>query len=215
MNPTLAIFGGTFDPVHFGHLRAAQEAAIQFNLDQVVFMPSAVPPHRKEVKANTGHRLKMAELAIAGNPLFTLSDLETRRSGSSYSVHTLRRLRKDNPRHRLVFLLGTDAFFQIHTWYQAEQLFNLADFIVMDRPGTPRYDILTYLQDYFNHDFIGFGERGAELPGCSRINYLTTTLLDISSSDIKRKVANNISITYLLPPQVEEYIFEQGLYKQR
>lgn len=213
--PTLAIFGGTFDPIHFGHLRAAQEAACQFGLNQVVFMPSAQPPHRKEVKANTSHRLLMAQMAIAQNPLFTVSDLEARRSGSSYSVHTLQQLRADHPQHRLVFLLGTDAFFQIHTWYQAAELFNLADFIVMDRPGTPRYDILTYLQDYFNPDFVALGERGAELPGLSQVKHLTTTLLDISSSDIKRKVGQDIPITYLLPSQVEAYIFEHGLYKQR
>ena len=213
--PTLAIFGGTFDPIHYGHLRAAQEAADQFALDQVFFMPCARPPHSKEVKATTDQRLAMVQLAIAGNPRFSLSDIEARQPNSSYSVNTLKELKKIHPQHNLLFLLGTDAFFQIHTWYCPEELFRLADFVVMDRPGTPRYDILTYLQDYINPNFVPLGERGAELPEGNLVQYLTTTLLDISSSEIKRKVIQRKSLTYLVPPAVEDYIIANQLYKQR
>lgn len=213
--PVLAIFGGTFDPVHYGHLRAAQEAVDQFDLERVVFMPGGQPPHSKEVKASAAQRLAMLQMAIEGNPRFDLSDLETRRKGCSYSVHTLSELKRNHPEHDLLFLLGTDAFFQIHTWYKPEELFKLADFVVMDRPGTPRYDILTYLQDYINPDFAALGERGAELPGLSKVRYLTTTLLDISSSDIKRKVSRQKSISYLLPAKVEKFIIDHKLYQQR
>lgn len=213
--PHLAIFGGTFDPIHFGHLRAAQEAADKYKLDRVVFMPGGQPPHSKDVKASAEQRLTMARMAIEGNSRFEVSDLETRRAGRSYSVFTLQELKKANPDHRLLFLLGTDAFFQIHTWYHPEELFDLADFVVMDRPGTPRYDILTYMQDYFNPKFVALGERGAELPGKSRVCDLTTTLLDISSSEIKRKVSRGHSLTYLLPANVEKYIIDNQLYQQR
>lgn len=213
--PVMAIFGGTFDPIHYGHLRAAQETADKFSLEKVVFMPGGSPPHSKDVKATTEQRLAMVQLAITGNPRFVLSDLETKRSGASYLVHTLQELTRQNPNHRLMFLLGTDAFFQIHTWFQPGELFRLADFVVMDRPGTPRYDILTYLQDYISQDFVPLGERGAELPNLSRVYYLTTTLLDISSSYIKRKVITGESLTYLMPPAVEEYIITNKLYTHR
>ena len=211
----LAIFGGTFDPIHFGHLRAALEAAEILNLDQVMFMPNSQPAQSKEVQASTGQRLEMVSLAIDGNPKFLLSDLEAKRPGSSYAVETLQELKQEYPQHRLLFLLGADAFFQIHTWYQAGVLFKLADFAVMDRPGTPRYNILTYLQDYVIPDFVAYGERGAELPGYSRVSYLTTTLLDIASSEIKRKARLGNAISYLVPAKVEEYIKTNNLYKQR
>jgi nicotinate-nucleotide adenylyltransferase len=213
MNSVLAIFGGTFDPIHLGHLRAAQEAAEILHLSQVLFMPSSHPPHSKVVQASADHRLAMVRLAIAGNPLFDVSALEIKRAGSSYAVETLRQIKAAFPDHQLLFLLGTDAFFLIHTWYQARELFQLADFAVMDRPGTPRYSILTYLQDYVQPDFVAYGERGAELPGYSRVSYLTTTLLDISSSEIKRKARLDSSIRYLVPPPVLDYIDRHKLYR--
>jgi nicotinate-nucleotide adenylyltransferase len=213
MSSVVAIFGGTFDPIHLGHLRAAQEAAEILHLYQVMFMPSSQPPHSKVVQANAAHRLAMVRLAIAGNPLFDVCDLEIRRSGSSYAADTLRQMKAAFPSQRLLFLLGTDAFFLIHTWYQAHELFKLADFAVMDRPGTPRYNILTYLQDYVQPDFVAYGERGAELPGYSRVSYLTTTLLDISSSEIKRKAKLDNSIRYLVSPPVLDYINQHKLYK--
>ncbi|MDR1396421.1 MAG: nicotinate-nucleotide adenylyltransferase [Desulfarculales bacterium] len=213
MKPFLAIFGGTFDPIHLGHLRAAQEAAELLRLSKVLFMPSSQPPHSKAVEASAGQRLDMVRLATEDNPLFDISDIEIKRAGSSYAVETLRQMKKLFPGHQLLFMLGADAFFLIHTWYHAQDLFELADFAVMDRPGTPRYNILTYLQDHVSSCFTAYGERGAQLPNYSRVSYLTTTLLDISSSEIKRKTRLNNSIHYLVPPAVMEYIEKHHLYK--
>jgi nicotinate-nucleotide adenylyltransferase len=213
VQPALAIFGGTFDPIHFGHLRAAQEVSDSFGLERVIFMPCAQPAHIKDVRATTSQRLQMVALAIAGNARFEVSDLEARRPGSSYAVDTLLELGKIYPGRGLLSILGADAFFQIHTWRQAGRLFQLADFVVMDRPGTPRYDILTYLQDNINPNFEPYGDRGALLPGGGRVNYLTTTLLDISSSEIKRKAGRGQALTYLVPPEVENYIKSAALYQ--
>lgn len=213
MAERLAIFGGTFDPIHLAHLRAAQEVAEQLEFSGVVFMPSAEPPHHKTVGASADHRLAMVRLAVEPNPLFRASDLEIRRGGPSYTLDTLTEIKSDHPEADLYFLIGADAFFHLHTWRNPLEVFALADFVIMDRPGTPRGDILDYLRRNLDPGFAparGGWVRGPFGHGAMR---LQTRLLDISSSDIKRRVASGLSIAYLVPTAVADYINDMKLYR--
>ncbi len=212
MSSTLAIYGGTFDPVHLGHLRAALEVAEELDLDKVYFMPCAEPPFRKDVRATAAERLEMVRLAIAGNPRFDISDLEIRRGGKSYAVESLEELKREQPASRLCFLVGADAFFSIHSWYQPMKLFELADFAVMTRPGAPGRDIAEYLERYLDPAFAQAEGGWVRLPGGHGARRVTTTLLDISSTDLKRRAAQGLSLSYLVPPPVEEYIKAMKLY---
>jgi len=211
----LGVFGGTFNPVHIGHLRAAEEVAEKFELDRVLFVPSANPPH-KTVRglAPAAHRLAMVRLAIAGNPRFRASDLELRRKGRSYSVDTLRTLRERiGQRADLYFILGVDAFRDIHTWHQYEQLFWLAHFVVISRPpqeAQPRKSLLPVaVRARFCYRR---SERGLVNDGGYRIHFQDVTALDISSSDIRARAARGASLRYLVPPSVCQYIARHRLY---
>lgn len=216
---TLAVYGGTFDPVHLGHLRAALEVAEELDLDRVHFMPCAEPPFRKDLRANAAQRLEMARLAVEGNPRFGVSDLEIRRGGKSYAVDSLEELAREHPRSRLVFLVGADAFFSIHAWYQPRRLFELADFAVMARPGAPGRGSAEYLAEYLARSvdpaFAPAEDGWVRLPGGRGARQVTTTLLDISSTEIKRRAAAGLALTYLVPPAVEEYIRAMKLYTQQ
>ncbi len=208
----LGICGGTFDPIHLAHLRAAEEVAEELQLDRVLFMPCANPPHNKRVWASTTHRLAMVHLAVKEHPLFEVSELEIVRGGPSRTVDTLEQLKKQNPEHKLYFLLGTDQFFYLHTWYQPARLLELADLVVMDRPASPRWDLLDYLRTELNPAFAPDGQGWFRLPANGGVRPMATTLLDISSTDIKRRVAAGRSISFLVPEAVEDYIKSMKLY---
>lgn len=213
MGRRLAIFGGTFDPIHLAHLRAAQEVAEQLEFNGVMFVPSAEPPHHKTVGASAEHRLAMVRLAVEPNPLFSASDIEARRGGRSFTLDTLREIKAENQATELFFLIGADAFFHVHTWCDPMDVFSLTNFVIMDRPGTPRGDILDYLRRNLDQGFApakGGWVRGPNGHGAIR---LQTRLLDISSSDIKRRVAQGLSIAYLVPTLVEDYIKRMKLYR--
>lgn len=213
MAKTIAIFGGTFDPIHLAHLRAGQEVAEALGLEQVLFMPCAQPPHHKMVGATVEHRLEMVRLAVQDNPRFAASDLEARRGGKSLTVLTLQEMTQLHPGASLFFLIGADAFFSLHSWHQPHKLLELADFVVMERPGAPRSDILAYMRRHLGPDYApkdGGWVRGPSGHGALR---LTTRLLDISSTDIKQRVSQGLSITYLVPPAVEDYIIGMNLYR--
>lgn len=213
MASRIAIFGGTFDPIHLAHLRTVVEVAEQFDLKKVLIMPSASPPHHKSAGADVEHRLEMVRLATADSPLLVASDFEARRGGRSYTVDTLAEVRHQHPEARLFFLIGADAFFYLHTWRKPQALFEMADFVVMDRPGTARGDLLEYLRRNLDPSFA-LAERGwvrcSTGHGAKRVQ---TRLLDISSTDIKARVAKGLSITYLVPTQVEDYIYAMKLYR--
>ena len=211
MKLNLAIFGGSFDPIHYGHLRGALEVVEELNLQKIIFLP-CVQPAYKEVQASTRQRMDMVKMAIADNDYFAVSDLETQRSGYSYTYHTLLDFKNLYPGYNLTFLTGADAFFQIHTWFNAKKLFALTDFVVMDRPGSPEHDLLQYLKENISQDFRAIKENVCEKPSEGKVTKITSTLLDISSSEIKRKVQQGKSIKYLLPEAVENYIKENRLY---
>lgn len=208
--------GGTFNPVHLGHLRAAEEVAELLDLAHLTFIPSAKPPHKREKELlSFGHRWRMLELAVAGNPRFRLSDLEYRRPGKSYSVETLSQLSSQYGLDaQLYFVLGLDAFLELPTWKRYRELFSLCHFVVVGRPGHSPSALKTMLQNQvsarYRHDAEVEGFVHSEL---YTVYYREVTLLDISSSRIRDLLARGKSVRYLLPAKVVAYIYKQGLYK--
>lgn len=198
---SLGILGGTFDPVHYGHLLAGEWAREVYHLDQLIFMPSARPPH-KDLSGvlDSEHRLRMVELAIRDNPDFSVSKLELERSGFSYTIDTIRYYLQTNPGVDIYFIIGVDALQLLYTWKDVEELVQLCRFIVVTRPGYELDRNKPVLQS---------------LPAAiwERLVLLSIPGLEISSSDIRKRVAEGKSIRYLLPPSVTTYIQEHHLYK--
>ncbi len=186
----LAIFGGTFDPIHSAHLTVAREAARAFQLDRVLVVPAATPPHkRRPHSASYEDRYRMVELACAGDPLLEASRLEAG-SEKAYSINTIRRVRERlAPGDTLFFIIGADAFAEIATWYRWQDVIRAVEFIVVARPGH-RYDI----------------------PAGARVHRLDTLALDVSSSDIRARIGHGEQPTEV-PAPVMAYISEKGLYR--
>lgn len=212
----MGILGGTFDPVHLGHLRIAEEAMEILGLDEVNFVPVAIPPHKPERNIlSFESRWRMLQLAIAGNPRFRLSDIELRMPGKSYTVQSLERFGKENPEAELFFLVGCDAFFEMDTWYDFRKIFTLARIVVLCRPECSRDEILAFLTGKVSglYEAVpGTGQiRHPEL--CSLYNLLNTRL-DISSTRIRELIAEGRSIRYLVPDNVWSYIGENALYQR-
>ncbi len=209
----VAVFGGTFDPVHNAHLRAGLEAAEALNLEKVILMPVSQPPHNKNLGADVEHRLEMLRLAVADNPLFEVSDVEARRGGPSYTKDTLTHLAGKYPNARIFFLIGADAFFFLHTWNRPVKLFELADFVVLARPKSPQSELLDYMRNRLHPDFRQAEDGWVRLPSGHGARRVPTTLLSISSTDIRERAAQGLSLRYLVQPPVEDYINRMGLYK--
>ena len=192
----VGIMGGTFDPIHYGHLVTAEAARTQFRLDKVVFVPSGRPPHKMGGAADADDRLIMTQMAIATNRDFDLSDTEARREGYSYSIDTVREfIGLYGPEAELFFITGADAILTISTWKDADELINLCTFIAATRPG---FDLAEL----------------EKLPPAwqQRIKLFEIPALAISSTDIRRRVRQGESIKYLLPEAVEHYIRRRSLY---
>jgi nicotinate-nucleotide adenylyltransferase len=211
------LFGGTFDPVHFGHLRAAQELITLLNLERVVFIPAAEPPHKTEREITPfEHRLQMVRLAIAGNDQFAFSDAEFQRQGKSYSIDTVRYFLDSHDKSlELYFITGQDAFDAITAWYQWDKLLSLCHFAVMTRPGYANKGLAHILPPDIADRYV-YDEQNEiykDRQGCS-VLFRKTTFLDISSSDIRERIREGQSIRYLTPDNVIRYIASTGLYKQ-
>ncbi|MCL4078976.1 nicotinate-nucleotide adenylyltransferase [Coriobacteriia bacterium Es71-Z0120] len=192
----IGIMGGTFDPIHYGHLVTAEEALVQFNLDKVVFMPTGNPvrkTHRKVTPAE--HRYLMTVIATASNPDFEVSRMEVDRPGPTYTVDTMLALRQElGPDADLYFITGADAVWEILTWKDSEALAGVCSFIAATRPG---YDLSRFSRDD--------AER-------MRVEFMEVPALAISSTDIRRRVAERRPIRYLLPEAVAAYVRKNGLY---
>jgi len=208
--PMIGIFGGTFDPVHFGHLRAALETAERLGLDQVRMLPAGQPPHRDPPQAPADERLEMLRLAVAGRPEFTVDDREVRRPGPSYMVDTLRGLRAEDEAASLVLCIGQDAANALDGWRQWRRLFDLAHIAVLRRPdarGAYRGALRAEMEARRTDDP---GQLRASPAG--RVLTLAITQLDISSTAIRAMVAAGRSPGFLLPDAVAEHIRRRGLY---
>ncbi len=213
----IGILGGTFNPIHLAHLRLAEEAREACALDRVLFIPAAAPPH-KNVAEETSfrHRLAMTELATADHPAFAVSDLESRRAGKSYSVHTLEILRRERPGDAFFFLVGMDSFRDIASWYEYGRLFELTHLVVAARPGSDVDDPLALLPVAIRSDFCyDAAARTLRHRAGTAVFFLSETRLDISSTRIRELVAAGRSIRYLVPAPVEDYIMRHRLYGAR
>lgn len=202
--PKIGIMGGTFNPIHCGHLVTAEEAYSQFKLEKVIFMPSKVPPHKETRDIIPAEdRYLMTVLAIAGNPHFTISRLEIERKGPSYTIDTVKELHKIyGPSWEIFFITGADAILEILTWKDPHQLAEYCSFIAATRPG---YSLEKFRQSLSLKE----NELSKFEP---RIYFMEIPALAISSTDIRARVREEKSIKYLLPDAVAEYIYQCGLY---
>jgi nicotinate-nucleotide adenylyltransferase len=214
--PRLGILGGTFDPIHFGHLRLAEEVGESLNLEHIYLIPAALPPHKGPKTVSLfRHRLEMTRIASAESPLLKVLDLEARREGFSYSIETLKTFHTMfQPDLDLHFVLGMDAFLEIETWKDFRNLFNYAHFVVIQRPGFPS-DILESFLPTLGVSFDKRGQGGNRFlaPSGYEVISMEATLMDISSTKIREKVAGGKSIRFLVPEAVRSYIKSNDLYR--
>lgn len=197
----VGILGGTFDPVHYGHLILAEQARVEAQLDQIIFMPAMVQPFKLNTKIAPGeHRFEMLKLAVAGNSSFTVSEMELNSSEVSYTIKTLRECKAClGGACELFFIIGTDAFLEIEKWYKAEDLLKEFSFVVGTRPGYKEVELRKKIEGF--RDTYG-----------TNIIEINNSEVEISSTDIKSRITNNKSIKYLLPEAVEDYIYKNKLY---
>jgi nicotinate-nucleotide adenylyltransferase len=217
-SPKIGLFGGTFNPIHYGHLRSAEEIFEAFGLAEVIFIPSADPPHKKkENLLDAPLRVEMVKLAIADNPHFSLSEIELHRSGKSYSIETLAHFRENlGAQADLYFILGLDAFKEIRTWKEYADLFELSHFIIMTRPGLEKNFSLEFLPVELSRKFCYDAEKRAYLHSSGFWIYpREITALDISATKIRENLGAGRSIRYLLPPAVETFIYRNKLYQSK
>ena len=218
MTQRLGILGGTFNPIHFGHLAAAEEVRDRLKLEKVIFIPSFLPPHKSEEGMPSAlQRQEMVRLAVKGNPHFTVSDMEIRRGGRSYTIDTIEALRQAHAGAELFFITGLDSFLEIGTWKEWERLLPLCAFVVLSREGYRFRNIakLGFLNAPENHlDALDRRERTelSIVSGNICIHLERVPLYDISSTDIRTRVCEGRSIKYHLPEAVEHYIIENKLY---
>jgi nicotinate-nucleotide adenylyltransferase len=201
----LGVFGGSFDPVHYGHLLLAEYCREECRLDAVWFLPAAVPPHKRQRELTAAQdRIEMLELAMAGQPAFAVSRYETDRGGVNYTVDTLTHFQEEDPHREMFFLLGADMLHELSTWHQPQRVCELAVLVVVRRSGVAGPD-LGCLAGVVSPPRVELIRRHqVEMPE-----------IGISSSEIRRRVAAGLSIRYQTPRAVEAYIETHGLYRAR
>lgn len=210
----LGIFGGSFNPIHFGHLRVAEEVCEELSLDQIIFVPTYIPPHKDaSFLVSFEHRYNMVSLALQGHPKFIVSDIEAQLGGISYTVRTLSRLREVHRKADIFFLVGSDAFMEIDSWWHFREIFDLASITVMTRPGVSPESISKFVSQHLNLDYRWVeDEKHFEHPEGYPIKLVSVTLIDISASRIRKLVSLGRSIRFLVPETVREYIILNRLY---
>ncbi len=202
MTEKIGVLGGSFNPVHTGHLILAQDALEHFALKKVLLMPCANPPHKPAgFLASAAHRVAMLQLAVKDNPCLVVSTLEIERGGTSYTIDTLRQLRAMNPSARYVFIIGGDSLLELHTWREMDALLELCEIATLRRPGfepAPRPETLRL---------------PAPWPEKLLRNIFPGHQIEISATDIRRRAAQGLSLRYFVPFSVETYIVHHQLYK--
>jgi len=190
----LGVFGGTFDPPHIGHLIAAEETRVRLDLDSVIFIPSAVSPHKRDRPlSGAERRLAMLRLAVEGNDRFAVSDIEVQRGGISYTVDTLEDLKLRYPAEQLFLLIGADNLGELHLWRNPDRILQLATVVVMTRPGFP-------------------GDTAESALGKS-VLMCPVPPIGIASREIRERIGRGESVRYLVPDRVAEYIMEHDMYR--
>ncbi len=200
MEKCIGVFGGSFNPIHIGHLILAESARQEFHLEKVIFIPTGDTPNKDMHYVDKIDRFHMVELAIQGNPYFEISSIEMERTGPSYTVDTIHQVKKMiGDEYKIYFLAGTDAVADLPTWKYNKKLLSICDFICASRPGST---------DKLNKSVSYFGELGKE-----KIHFLKMPELEISSTDLRRRIENNMSVTYMIPDGVIKYIKEKQIYR--
>ncbi len=196
----IGVLGGTFDPPHCGHLKIAEVAMEKLGLARVIFAPAGNPPHKQGQKiSEVKHRLEMVRLAIADDPRFVLSRADAERERLSYTVNLVRRLRREFPNAEFYFIMGLDSLASILTWHQPAELIRLCKLAVLSRPGV----------------VCDLGELESKLPGLrERVEYVDSIAIDISATEIQRRVRAEESIAGLVPDAVARYVEREGLYRE-
>lgn len=210
----VGILGGTFNPIHYGHLRMAQELANGLGMDEVRFIPSANPPHKDSVTVSAEHRAAMVQLAIADNPLFTLDKRELEREGASYTIDTLISLREELGNDTsLCLMMGSDAFVKLNTWHRWQELLDYAHIILVQRPSQNKpqeplpEELQTLLRDHYAEQVSDLHEEKAGL-----INMQAISAQEISATQIRESLKHRQSVRYLLPKEVIKYIQQHNIY---
>ncbi len=215
VKPLIALFGGTFDPIHYGHLNTVQSLAAMVGLDNVILMPNNVPPHRAQPEASAGQRLHMVELALAGMPsgMFSLDDRELRRQTPSWTFDTFTDLRSEwGTCQPLAFIIGLDSLLTLPTWHRGTELLALCHLLVCARPGYATHMAEPEWQSWLEtHVTDDIGQLHRQPAGC--IYLASTPLLPISASQIRDRRHQGLACDEMLPPAVLRYIDAQGLYR--
>jgi nicotinate-nucleotide adenylyltransferase len=199
----IGLLGGTFDPIHYGHLTIAQLALESCRLDQLIFIPAGEPPHKNQKTITTAvHRLRMVELALKPHPQFQLNDVEIRQEKPSYSINLLAYFQELYPTADLYLIMGADSLMELETWYEYQKLLSQTYLIVMKRDGVP----VQKLKDKISHFVHAYG---------AHIHVATSIQLHISSSQIRDLVRQHQSIRYFTPAPVQQYIDSHHLYRKQ
>ena len=206
----IGLFGGTFDPIHYGHLRTAFELWQMLRLTEVRFLPAGNPPHREQPLASAELRLRMVRAAVAGEPAFTVDDREMRRSGVSYSVETLAELRAEHPRRSLCLLLGMDAFLGLPHWHRWRELLELAHVVVAHRPGWKAPTQGPLGEVMVDHGTGSIRELHEQTAG--RIYVHAVTQLEISSTELRQLIVAGRDPRYLVPDEVRRILLDTECY---
>lgn len=186
----VGILGGTFNPIHIGHLILAEESREKLGLDKIIFVPTYLPPHKDNSDiAEARTRLKMASLAIKGNRDFAVSDIEIKRDGRSYTIDTIRELKKEYPDDELFFIIGSDLLNYLEEWKDLSEIVKMVKFVAVTRPGFPLEKIPSYIRT------------------------VAINAVDISGFEIRRRIKENKSLKYLVPEAVRAYIIKNKLYR--
>jgi len=193
----IGILGGTFNPIHLGHLVLAEQAKQLLNLEKVIFIPTNLPPHKRhKTLASAQERYHMVSLAIKSNPYFDVSNIELKRGGVSYSVETIGKLKSLFSQANLYFIVGSDFLKEFSTWKDIGELRKICKFVVAQRPGYPFKNLPAGRQELLKNT-----------------RTIKVTVLDISSTDIRKRIQTKQSISYLVPEEVRKYILKKGLYQ--
>ncbi|MEY1090096.1 nicotinate-nucleotide adenylyltransferase [Morganella morganii] len=212
-NRILALYGGTFDPIHQAHINTVKAMASEAGLEQVILLPNNVPPHRPQPKADAKQRLMMAQLAVNGDPLFLVDDRELRRDALSYTVETLRQYRAEiGSRRPLAFIIGQDSLLTIDTWHEWDKILTLCHILVCKRPGYSLDFPSERLADWFVQHLVTTPESLHKRP-CGYIFLAATPLFPISATNIRERLKNGEDCSDQLAPAVQDYILAQGLYR--
>jgi len=204
----LGIFGGTFDPIHIGHLIKAQAVKESLNLDKIIFVPNGNPPHKNNTKATQFHRLDMLKLAIDDNKDFELFDIEINKT-KNYTVNTIQSLKKIYPNDELFFIMGTDSIINLKSWYKYEKLLTLCNFAIITRVI---FESVNSEKKLYNESELKLWIQKDLNTNIEKFFFIDSPLVEISSTKIRENLSKNLSVKYFVPDKVLEYIYEKKIY---